>query len=35
MTMDDFEDQLAKYDKTGNALSLFKKLISEKGMPQE
>ena len=35
MTMDDFEEQLAKYDKTSKALSLFKELLSEKGMPEE
>jgi len=35
ITMDDFEDHLAKYDKTGKVLSLFKKLISEKGMPDK
>lgn len=35
MTMDDFENHLATFDKTEKAVSLFKKLISEKGMPKE
>jgi hypothetical protein len=32
MTYDDFKNYIAKYDKSGNALTLFEKLMSEKGM---
>ena len=35
MTLDDFENYINKYDKSGKTLALFKKLINEKGLPQE
>jgi hypothetical protein len=35
MTLDDFENYINKYDKSGKSLALFKKLINEKGLPQE
>ncbi len=35
MTMGDFENYINKYDPSGKTLALFKKLINEKGMPQE
>ena len=35
MTMDDFENYINKYDKSGKILTLFKELINEKGLPQE
>ena len=35
MTMDDFENYINKYDTSGNSLALFKKLLNEKGLPQE
>jgi hypothetical protein len=35
MTLDDFENYINKYDKSGKTLALFKKLINDKGLPQE
>jgi hypothetical protein len=35
MTLDDFEIYINKYDTSGKTLALFKKLINEKGLPQE
>lgn len=35
MTMDDFENYINKYDKSGKSLALFNKLLNEKGLPQE
>ena len=35
LTYDEFEDQISSYDENGIILALLKKLISQKGMPEE
>ncbi len=34
MTLKDFENHILKYDKSGNTLTLFEKLMNEKGIPE-
>jgi hypothetical protein len=34
MTYDDFKTNMGKYDKSGKVLTLFEKLMNEKGMPE-
>lgn len=35
LTYAEFENQISKYDENGNILSLLKKLVTQKGMPEE